>query len=200
MKCRHEKDRKPERERSGQGTGDTAGEGKGGERDCEGGPPRVGSPSRPRTATTSPLPALAGSPRPGSHTPLSWPGQRGHRPASANRRAAAPSRRARPGRTREPAKAGVPGALDASTRLPARGVRGAAGGDGQARSPIDRGGPLGAGRHRSCRPAALTDNRGVSWRRASHPAGEAGISGSNWAGRRRGTSAPRGCRARARRN
>lgn len=52
----------------------------------------------------------------------------------------------------------------------------------------------GRGGHRSRRPAARIEDTGVYWRRASHRAGEAGINGSNWAGRRRGTSAPRGCR------
>ncbi|XP_022410901.1 uncharacterized protein C10orf95-like [Delphinapterus leucas] len=57
-----------------------------------------------------------------------------------------------------------------------------------------RAGASGQGCHRSRSSAARIEDGGVSWRRAPHRAGETGINGNNWAGRRRGTSPPRGCR------
>lgn len=88
-----------------------------------------------------------------------------------------------------------PGTRDASTGF---GAQPPLGGSGVAEGgrPIDRrrGPGPGRGRHRSGSPAAPLADGGASWQHAPHRAGDAGISGSNWAGRRRGTSAPRGCR------
>lgn len=124
-------------------------------------------------------------PRPRRRLPaeLAWEGR--HRSASAPQ--------ARPGWTRQDR---VPGALDASTRpVCTAAARRQCLGEGGCRL-ITGGGPS-RGLHRSGHPAAPLADRGSFWRRATRRAGDARISGSNWAGRRRGTSAPRGCGGRS---